>query len=601
MERVDESTRSVGPSEAGTKGARRLPVGALLVGLPMLFLVLFFYYPLGRVFVDALGQDWRDWETSPLWQTLQDEYFWRLLSFTAKQAFYSMVLSIALGLPLAYILANYRFPFDRTLRSLTLVPFVLPTVAVGLGFILFFGQQGPVNQLWEALFGERLQILYSLQAIVLAHAFYNAPVVTRTVLAAWERLDPSYEESARSLGSGRFAVFRRVTLPLILPGLVSGSLLAFIFSYMSFPIVLTLGGARFSTLEVEVYTQVRVLLNYSGGAAVALVQTLFSLLFAYIYLQVENRLIVAVPGGRERPKRPLFRLRPLNGLLILYLVALIAFYTGPVLYVLLHALGGPGGGEWSFEAFRQIVQPTPGDLVGERLARATLLSLRYAAGTVLVALPLGAALALGLSRRRFLGRRFLEALALTPLAVSSIAFGFGLLQTFRTGLFASLGTGIAIVVAHSVLAFPFVVRTLRPTFERLDRSLREAARSLGANGWRAFRDVELPLALGGLLVAAVFAFALSIAEMTAVTLLASPQSATMPLLVYQLLSSRNFQAASAMAVVLMFLAGLAFFIMERLGERLVMRAFQSSGRGEASVRSQSDIEGGSARPDVFGM
>src|SRR5690625_1557539 len=116
-------------------GVRRVLSGALLIGLPALFLLLFFYYPLGRVFVDAFQSGGAGFQASPFWQTLTDEYFWRLLRFTAIQAGYSALASMAIGLPLAFVLTNYRFPLHGVVRSLTLVPFVLPSVTVALGFI----------------------------------------------------------------------------------------------------------------------------------------------------------------------------------------------------------------------------------------------------------------------------------------------------------------------------------------------------------------------------------------------------------------------------------------------------------------------------------
>ncbi len=602
---MSSSSSSRKASGRTKRGVRRALSGALLVGLPTLFLLLFFYYPLGQVFVEAFRSDGAGFQASPLWQTLSDAYFWDLLQFTALQALYSTLASVALGLPLAFILANYRFPLQGLVRSLTLVPFVLPSVTVALGFILFYGRQGPLNQVLDMLFGQRVQVLYSLTAIVLAHAFYNAPVVARAVYASWERLDPSCEESARSLGAGRWAVFRHVTLPLLFPGLVTGSLLAFIFSFMSFPIVLSLGGARFSTLEVEVYTQVRVLLNYPMGAALALIQTAFSLLLSYVYLLIEQRFTLEIPGVRERPRTPLFRFAPGNVAAVVYLLLLAVFYFGPVISVWLDSVGGRGGGPWNFAAYHTIFAREHSALIGDTPLEAIGNSLRFALGTVLVTLPLGTALAIGLSRRRFWGRRFLETLALAPLAVSSIAFGFGMLRTFRTGLFAGFSSETAIVLAHSVLAFPFVLRVLRPLFERLDRSLREAARSLGASGWRAFFDVELPLAAGGLLVAAIFAFSLSIAEMSAAIMLAEPGLMTMPLTVYHLLSARNFGSASAMAVVLMVITGIAFVVLERLGERLAKRTRAMQASDDSAATAASDAAGGSEKGappfDVFGM
>src|SRR5690606_21089170 len=122
---------------------------------------------------------------------------------------------------------------------------------------------------------------------------------------AWERLDPALEESARTLGAAPFAVWRDVTLPAIAPGVLSGTVLAFIYCFMSFPIVLSLGGARFSTLEVEIFTSMRVLLDFETAAALAAIQAAVSLVFAYVFLRLEGRAPALFASTRARRPRPL--------------------------------------------------------------------------------------------------------------------------------------------------------------------------------------------------------------------------------------------------------------------------------------------------------
>jgi ABC-type Fe3+ transport system permease subunit len=274
----------------------------LLLALPVLFLVVFFYGPIANLLREGLTKDGA-FSLEFLWTVLTDDYFRYVILFTLWQALLSTLASIALGLPLAFILTHYDFPLKRIVRALTIVPFVLPAITVALGFALLFGRNGYLNQLLMHLFGlsePPLPIMYSLTGIVLAHAFYNAPIITRTVHAAWERLDPRYEESARALGASRFFVFKDITLPMILPGLLSGAALVFIFCFLSFPIVLSVGGGRFSTIEVEIYTRVVTRLdpqfvNYKIGAALALVGLVISLAVTYLYLRLQGRL--GAPDG----------------------------------------------------------------------------------------------------------------------------------------------------------------------------------------------------------------------------------------------------------------------------------------------------------------
>lgn len=565
----DENTMNLGQTLAWAKGA--------LFALPALaFLLLLFYVPLGRVFVEALRA--AEGGAPPALATLQDPYFWQLLRFTALQAAYSALGSLIIGFPLGYILANRSFRGKALVQATTLVPFVFPSVAVALGFLVFFGHNGWINRFLFEVFGLRLQILYSLWGIVLAHAFYNAPVVARTVHATWSGLDPSYEEAARSLGAPLWTRFRTIVLPLIVPGIVTGTLLAFIFSFFSFSIVLALGGSRFATVEVAIYTQVRVLLDYSTGSALAMWQTLFSLLAAFVYLGVERRFITGLPLSRPRTTPALFRWSPLNALLWLYLVFLFGFYAGPLLAVVIDSFQGPDG-TWSLAAYKEVIFGGYDRRLGDTPAQALRNSLTFAVGSLAVALPLGTLFAYGLAemgrkaKRR--GRRLLvqllETLGLAPLMVSSVAFGFAALRAYRTGILAALEITpqLAILLAHAVLAIPFIVRSLRPAFEQIDRRYVEAARSLGAGRSEAFFDIELPLAVAAVLVGAALGFSLSLTEMSATIMLARPGLSTLPISLYQHLDARNFSAASAMAVLMVLFTAAAMISMDWLARRFL--------------------------------
>src|SRR5690554_1268825 len=556
------------PVPARRGGWGRGAVQVALAALPLLFLLLVLVYPLALVFVEAFTERVAGQAVFTLQRVMavwSDPYYHRLLAFTAEQALLSALASLVVGLPVAYLFVRYEFPGKTLLRSVVLVPFVLPAVTVALGFILVFGNNGLFNRMLDSLLGFRIPILYSLQGIVLAHAFYNAPLVVRTVHAAWEAIDPSFEESARALGAGRLQTFLTVTLPMIAPGVVTGSLLAFVFSFMSFPIVLALGGARLATMEVEIYTQVRVLLDYGTGAALALVETLLSLLLTFIYLRVEARLRTRWVPLRRQPTVPLrFRLRH-TPLLLLAVVA-GAFFLAPLAAVVWDALTRGAEHGLTLRWFAMLFNPGHHAITGDSPLQAILNSLRFGVGTVLLAVPLGVLASLAIGRLRWPGRDLLELLVLTPLGVSGVALGFGLLRaTVRSPLAG--GAQWAIVAVHALLALPFVVRTVRPALEALHPSLRESARALGASRWRALRDVELPLIVRSLLLGGALAFSISFSEMTATITLAPPGLSTMPLAVYQLLSARSFGGASAMAVLLILVTGSSFVLLERWKNR----------------------------------
>ena len=227
-----------------------------------------------------------------------------LFGFTAYQAALSTVASVALGLPGAYILARFEFPGRRTLKSLTILPFVLPSIMVVVGFIATFGTHGTLNDVLTALGLGRVEWLYTLKVVILAHAFYNAPLVTRMVTSAWENVDASAVETARSLGAHPLRAFRDVVAPQLLPALAASAVLTFVFTFMTFPIVLGLGGLQLATVEVWLYARVQNL-DYEAAAALAALETVVSLALTYVYLRYEARR-AASGTGHPLPRKRLF-------------------------------------------------------------------------------------------------------------------------------------------------------------------------------------------------------------------------------------------------------------------------------------------------------
>lgn len=551
--------------------AKRTLAYAAFLGLPFAFLGLFFYYPLASVLREGL----------PLVDdVLARPYFQRVILFTIEQALLSTLAAVALGFPLAYLLTRYDFPGKRLIRSLTIVPFVLPAITVALGFILLFGRNGWLNQALMALLplGEPpIKVLYTLWAIVLAHAFYNAPLIARVVSATWEGLDPSYEESARALGASPARVFWTVTLPQLLPALLSAATIVFIFCFLSFPIVLTLGGARFSTLEVEIYTQVKALFNRPQGAALAIVGLGFSLFFVYAYLRLGGVFARELTIQRKARAQPLFpswrdTLRP-NRLLIWAFIAVSALIlAGPMLAVLVDSflIKTSEGTRLGLDWYRFIVQTQYSPRIGDPPLRAVLNSLTFGLGAVMIALPLGVIVAFIVTRFNLPGRKVLDALLMASIATSSVILGLALLRAYLQPPLQVSGTAFAVIIAHAVIVYPFVVRTAAPLFVSFDRSLVEAARSLGASRFRAFWDVERPWLVPGLLVGALFAFALSLGETSATLMLARPGLKTMPVAIYQFLSGREaLGAASAMSVLMILVSASAFVLLERQGEKFL--------------------------------
>ncbi|MFW5921980.1 MAG: ABC transporter permease [Halodesulfurarchaeum sp.] len=561
-------------------------------------LVVMFYYPVGTVLARGLGDTVNG--TSSVLAVLGSEFYlgaasglvteplgvprgildWMragfpavefgLIGFTVYQALLSTVASLALGLPGAYLLSQYEFPGRETIRSLTMLPFVLPSIMVAIGFVAMFGDQGVLNDVLGIVGLGPVSPMYTLQLIVVAHAFYNAPLITRIVSAAWEGLDRSMLETARGLGAGPIRSFYDVALPQLFPAILTGALLTFLFTFMSFPIVLALGGLQLATVEVWLYAHVQQL-ELAQAAGLAVVETVITLSLTYAYLRYESGQGGFSGLGRGPDREPLFgSLRDPRriGLFAYGLVVLVVF-LGPILSMVIESLTGPDGVTLQHYAFlleRQLagtpfqVKPLP----------AILNSLAFGAATLLIALPMGVTVAV-LEGKRFVGSRVLDAVLMAPLAVSGIVLGLGLLQglVFGTEIFGYRVTvtgPVAIVAAHAVAAYPFVARTVAPLLGRIDRQLVESARVLGASRQRVRLDVEVPLIVPGIVAGAALAFAISVGEFDSTVILAEGSASyTMPVAVERYLGSRTLGPATAMGTLLLAVTAGSFVVIDRVG------------------------------------
>ncbi|WP_010477575.1 ABC transporter permease [Thermococcus zilligii] len=532
--------------------------GPLMLIPPLVFLLLFFYYPVFLILRDGLSP-------GALGEVLGDPYYRKVILFTFEQAIASTILTLALGLPGAYLFARYDFPGKRFLKALLTVPFVMPSIMVAMGFIILFGRNGVVTN----LIGRDPGIIYSWKGIILAHAFYNFPVVVRMVSALWQRINPHYEEAAMSLGARGFTLFRKVTLPMLYPGILASSMLTFIFSFLSFSIPLIVGGYKYATLEVAIFTEIMTLLDFRRGSALAVIQLALSFTFMYAYLKSLELYSRAEEQKvfRRAERLTAKEILSVKGLLILLYSAVVAlFIVAPLLAVVYESF--TYGGRPTLLWYRRLFEAEYNPLFASDSLHAIGYTFLFGFSTVFLSLLIALPIAYALRRWSFPGRRIFDTAVMLPLGSSAIIIGLGYIKAFHREPLLLLGSPYLIVFAHTVIAYPFVLRALLASLGKIKRNLHEAALTLGARDLTAFLKVELPLAFGGLLVGAIFAFAMSVAELGATYMIYQPEYTTVTIAIYKYLGTRQFGPASAMGVILILVSLAGFLIIEKTGEEI---------------------------------
>ena len=312
--------------------ARATPAAAALWIAPLAFLAVFFFYPLTAIlsasFARSPAGTWGTWA-----EVLGRASFPRLLGFTFGQAIASTALTLLLGLPAAYLVGRFTFRGRSLLLALTAIPFVMPTVVVAAAFTALLGPRGWVNLLLMQAFhldAPPIAFLHTLTAILVAHVFYNTTIVVRLVGDFWSHLDPRQTQAAQILGAGRLYAWRTVTIPLLMPAIAAASVLVFLFDFTSFGVILLLGGPRFATLEVEIYTQTVGLFNLPVAATLALIQLACTLALSAVYTTLARRVSRPLAVQPRRiAQQPLTRARQRWAAAVVA-AALAAFLLAPL-------------------------------------------------------------------------------------------------------------------------------------------------------------------------------------------------------------------------------------------------------------------------------
>ena len=538
----------------------------LLTLLPLAFLAILFFYPLASITLRGLAPEGVI-NLAVFGKIVGSEFYRETLWFTFWQAAVSTVLTIILAFPAAYVMARYTFRGKSLISALTLVPFVMPTVIVAAGFMALIGPRGWVNDILKSLLNvdyAPLDILNTIWIILLAHVFYNFAVALRLISGFWANLDPQVTQAARVLGASQWRAFREVTLPLLRLAILAAALLVFIFDFTSFGVILILGGPRFNTIETAIYRSTIVNFDLSLATALALVQLACTFAMIIIYTRLQNRAVVPLdlrPRGvtQQRPTT-----RRAKALLLIVTISMLSFLLLPLIALIVRSF--VVNNTLSFDNYLNLTSNPRGSVLFVPPLTALGNSLLFATTTTVIALIIGT-LAAYASASKGRWSRLSEPMWALPLGASAVTLGFGFLIGFPT----LRSSWVLIPLAHSLVAFPFVVRTITPALRSIRSSLREAAEVMGADPSRVWREIDLPILGRALLIGGAFAFAISLGEFGATAMIARADMPTLPYAIFRYLSqpgSLNYGQAMAMSTVLMLVVAVSLVAIDRfrLGE-----------------------------------
>ncbi|MFZ4598235.1 MAG: ABC transporter permease [Terrimicrobiaceae bacterium] len=552
----------------------------LVFFLTAVFFALFFVWPIFETvrgaFVTSDGRLTVDYVAEVFRNPIYLEGLWN--SFL--MAIWSTALTALIAVPLAVISDRYIFPGKAILGALILIPMILPPFVGAIGVKQILGQEGALNAFLESLglmdpahpmdwLGES-----RFFGVIVMNALHLYPILYLNVLAALANVDPAMEEAAQNLGCTGFRRFRKITLPLIMPGLFAGGTIIFIWSFTELGVPLMFEFTRVTS--VQIFYGIK---DIGGNpfpfalVAVLLVSTILLYAAGKLLFGRDNHAMMAkaTSQGGPQPTGWIGGLACTGAFVFVTFLAIL-----PHLGVILVAFSTDWYGSilptgWTLSHFEAAL--------GHNLTLPSIQnSLKYAGLATIVDLVLGVAIAYVVVRTRLAGRQILDAMSMLPLAVPGLVLAFGYLAMTQEGkVFAFLNPSvdplIILVIAYSVRRLPYVVRSAAAGFQQTSVTLEEAAQNLGCPPLRTLRKITIPLIAANLMAGGLLAFSFAMLEVSDSLILAQKQQ-DFPITkaiyeLYQLLGEGRFVASAlgvwAMAFLAVTITGASFILGKKLG------------------------------------
>ncbi|MFO8006595.1 MAG: iron ABC transporter permease [Candidatus Brocadiia bacterium] len=421
----------------------------------------------------------------------------------------------AIALPLSLVMVRYRFPAKGLLAGLLLLPMVMPPFVGAIGMRQVLARFGSVNLLLMhiGLIADPIDWLGGARfwGVVLMEVLHLYPIMYLNFAAALANVDPSLEEAAVNMGSSGPRLFRRVTLPLMMPGIFAGSVIVFIWAFTDLGTPLVFGYRR--VVPVQIFNQVTELsANPQGYALVVGVLAMTVLVFVAAKRVFGLRAYQSMTKGRTgRAERSV---GPLGSAAIIGLILLVVGLAClPHAAVVLTSLRK----EWfmsvlpqsyTLEHFR--------DALGHQYTLPAIRnSIVYSGFSTVIDLALGVTVAYLLVRHRFWGSDVLDAVVMLPLAIPGLVLAFGYVAAYSgTPLDPRNNPTVLLIMAYAVRRLPYMVRAAYAGFQQVNVELEEAAVNLGSTPLKAMRKVTMPLVSANLVAGGILVFSFAMLEVS---------------------------------------------------------------------------------------
>ncbi len=536
---------------------RKEPMLLLLIILLISALTLFVVYPFIRMMHYSLTTENGKLTFSALSAAFSNRNYRAIFFNSVNLGIITAVLGTIVGYIYAFAITRTEMPWKPFFRTMATLPIISPPFVLSLSIIFLFGRKGLIT---NGIFGLTDFNVYGLHSLIVVQVMSFFPVAYLTLSGILEAIDSSVEDAALNLGASRWKIFRTITLPLSVPGIVSAILLVFIQSLQDFSNPAVIGG-DYATLGVESYRVITGLYDLKTGTLLSVMLLLPSLIaFLLQKYWISGKSFITVTGKPSQNRGKLSEkhiVYPLFAVCLLFCAVILLFY-GTVLCGAFVKVWGINNSV-SLDHFRYVFS------IGWK-------PLKNAVFLAVIATPIAGLLGMTIAfltvRKEFIGKKYMSIASLLTFALPGTVVGISYILAFNERPFLLTGTAMILVCVFVFRNIPVGIEGGTSALMQIDPSIEEASTSLGANSFQTFRDVTLPLIKGAFFSGLVYSFVRSMTAVSAIIFLISARWNVVTTRIFSLFEVSQYSDAAAYIVVMIAVIMSAIFILNRLVNRL---------------------------------
>ena len=531
----------------------------VILGLYLLFMV----YPLFKIVRQSvLDEKTGEFTMRYFIKFFSQPYYFRTLINSFKVAIAACVLSLILGVPLAYLYNMYDIKGRKTLQLLIILSSMSAPFIGAYAWVKLLGRAGAITKFIKTIFGITIPNIYGFNGIVLVLSLKLFPLVFLYVSGAMKNVDNSLLEASANMGISGAKRFFKVVLPLCMPSILAATLMVFMRAIADFGTPLMIGEG-YTTFPVIIYNEYvgEVGTNHNFASAIAVLAILITLGFFLIqrYLTNRNSFSMSAMHHIERTKA-----KPVMNILIhLYAYGLVAIALLPQVYLIYLSFRktNPGG-----EVFQPGFSLDSYRYVFDRMGNTIWNTIRICGSALILIIALAVLISYLTVRRRNVLNACIDTLSMVPYIIPGAVVGISLILAFNNPVLPLVGTATIMIVSMCIRRIPYTIRSSVAILAQIPLSIDEAAESLGAGKVKTLLKVTLPMMFSGVFAGAVMSWVTLITELSSSLLLYSFRTQTLNVAVYKAVGNGTDGRACALATIVTVFTVISLLIFNKISK-----------------------------------